>query len=270
ALILELIMGHDPRDATSLRAPVPPLTPALEQGVAGLRIGLPQELAELALAPAVRAAWQEAGAALAGEGARLVPVGLPHLERAVAAYALVANAEASSNLARFDGLRYGRRAEASALAALTTASRGAGFGPEVKRRILLGTFALASGYYEAYYLRAQRLRRCLAADFAAAFADCDAILLPTAATPPFRLGEKLADPLAMYLTDLLTLPASLAGLPAASVPTAVAEGLPLGMQIVAPALDEPTLLRVAAALERCFPFAERRRRAVARALGEAT
>ncbi len=267
ALVLELIMGHDAQDATTLRAPVPALRPELTRSLRGLRLGLPRELEQLALDPAVRAAWEEAAQALAAEGARCVPVGLPHLDRAVAAYAVLANAEAASNLARFDGLRYGQRAEGATLAATLTRSRSEGFGPEVKRRILLGNFALASGYYEAYYLRAQALRRRLAADFTAAFADCDAILLPTAATPAFRLGEKLADPLAMYLTDLLTLPASLAGLPAASVPTAVAGGLPLGMQLVTRYLDEATLIRAAAGLERCFPFGDRRRRAVAAALG---
>jgi len=268
ALVLELIMGHDPRDASSLRAPVPALRSELQRSLRGLRLGLPRELEQLALAAPVRAAWEAAAAALAAEGAQRVAVELPHLERAVAAYAILANAEAASNLARFDGLRYGRRAEGEGLAATLTRSRSEGFGPEVKRRILLGNFALASGYYAAYYLRAQALRARLAADFAAAFADCDAILLPTAAAPAFRLGEKLADPLAMYLTDLFTLPASLTGLPAASVPTAVAEGLPIGMQLVTRRLDEATLIRVAAGLERCFPFAALRRRAVAAALGE--
>jgi aspartyl-tRNA(Asn)/glutamyl-tRNA(Gln) amidotransferase subunit A len=268
ALVLELIMGHDPKDATTLRAPVPALRPELGRSLRGLRLGLPREVERLALDPAVRAAWDEAAQALAAEGARAVAVDLPHLERAVAAYAILANAEAASNLARFDGLRYGRRAEGGTLAATLTRSRSEGFGPEVKRRILLGNFALASGYFEAYYLRAQALRRRLAADFTAAFAACDAILLPTVATPAFRLGEKLGDPLAMYLTDLLTLPASLAGLPAASVPTALAGGLPIGMQLIARPLDEATLIRAAAGLERCFPFGERRRRAVAAALGE--
>jgi aspartyl-tRNA(Asn)/glutamyl-tRNA(Gln) amidotransferase subunit A len=248
---------------------VPPLRAELGRSLAGLRIGLPRRLADLALDAAVREAWTEASRALAGEGAALVPVDLPHLDRAVATYAIVANAEAASNLARFDGLRYGRREEAADLAATLTLSRSRGFGREVKRRILLGNFALASGYYEAYYLRAQAMQRRLAADFAAAFAACDAVLLPTAASPAFRLGERVDDPLAMYLTDLFTLPASLAGLPAASVPTALAAGLPLGMQLVARHLDEATLIRAAAGLERCFPFADIRRRAVAAALGEA-
>ena len=268
ARVLELIMGHDPADATTLRAPVPPLLPETERGVAGLRLGLPDGLDALPMDATVRAAWLDAAAALEREGARRVRVELPSLGQAVAIYALVANAEASSNLARFDGIRYGRRAAADDLETMLTRSRGRGFGAEVKRRILLGTFALASGYYEDYYLRAQRWRARLAEEFAAAFAACDAILLPTAPTPAFRLGEKLDDPLDMYLSDLFTLPASLAGLPAASVPTALAGGLPLGMQVVTRALDEPMLIRVAAALERCFPFAALRRDAVDRALGE--
>ncbi|MBN2172025.1 MAG: Asp-tRNA(Asn)/Glu-tRNA(Gln) amidotransferase subunit GatA [Candidatus Krumholzibacteriota bacterium] len=267
ARVLELIMGPDPRDATSLDAPVPRLLAAARKSARGLRVGLPEGLAVLGLDDAVAAAWEAAAAALAAQGAERVAVSLPRLRHATAAYYLLATAEASSNLARYDGVRYGLRAAGAAdLDALYRRSRAEGFGPEVRRRIMLGTFALSRGYYEEYYLRAQKLRTLLARDFDQAWERCDCLLLPTTPGPAFRLGERLDDPLAMYLGDVFTLPVNLAGLPAVSVPTAVHAGLPLGMQVVGRPLDEVTVFRAAAALERAFPFRETRRRAVAAAL----
>ncbi len=269
AIVLQLIMGVDPRDATTVDAPVPPLLPETKKDVKGLRVGVPAGLDALGLDEDVAAAFAEAVAALAEQGAERVDVSLPHLRFATAGYYLLATAEASSNLARYDGVRYGlRRGEDDGLRAMYTRTRSEGFGPEVKRRILLGTFALSSGYYEAYYLKAQKLRTLIRRDFDEVFGLCDALLMPASPTPAFGLGEKLDDPLTMYLSDVFTLPANLAGLPAASVPTALCRGLPLGTQVIARPLDEATLLRTAAALERSFPFRERRRAAVARALGE--
>jgi len=267
ARVLELIMGRDPADATTLDAPVPDLRAAAAAGARGLRVGLPEGLADLGLDDAVAAVWEAAAAALAAQGGERVAVSLPSLRHATAAYYLLATAEASSNLARYDGARYGRRAAGAAdLEGLYRRSRAEGFGPEVRRRIMLGTFALSRGYYEEYYLRAQKVRTLLARDFAAAWERCDCLLLPATPGPAFRLGERLDDPLAMYLGDVFTLPVNLAGLPAASVPVAVHEGLPLGMQVVGRPLDEATVFRAAGALERAFPFRETRRRAVDAAL----
>jgi len=268
ALALEIIMGQDPLDATSLAAPVPPLLPELDRGVAGLRFGIPREGDWMRLAPGPSRVFEASVAALTRQGAEAVEIDLPRARHAVATYYLIATAEASSNLARYDGLRYGPRREAESLEDLILADRGAGFGPEVKRRILLGTFALSAGYVDAYYLRAQKVRTLIRNDFKQAFEDVDFMVVPTTPTVAFELGEKREDPLAMYLSDIFTLPASLAGLPAASVPCGLDEGLPLGTQVWAPPLGEAMLLRAAAALERAFPFEAIRREAVAKALGE--
>ena len=269
AIVLEWIMGADERDATSRRASVPGLLAETERDVRGLRFGVPDDLADLGMSSQAAASLESAAAALTADGAERVPVTLPHLRYVVAGYYLLATAEASSNLARFDGVRYGfRDSEARDLLATYSGSRTKGFGQEVKRRILLGTFALSSGYYDDYYLKAQKLRTLIIGDFAAAFAACDCLLLPTTPGPAFLRGEKLNDPLGMYLEDVFTLPANMAGLPAASVPTSTQAGLPLGTQVIGRAMDDGMVLRFAAALERAFPFGDLRRRSVAAALGE--
>jgi len=256
ALLLSVIAGHDPRDSTSLDAPVPDYRAALERGVRGLRVGLPGEYFGAGrLDPDVKAAVERAVAALAAQGAEPVPVSLPHTEYALAAYYLIAPAEASSNLARYDGVRYGHRAAgARGLVEMMSRTRAEGFGAEVKRRIMIGTYALSAGYYEAYYGRAQKVRTLIRRDFQEAFARADVILTPTSPTPAFRLGEKTRDPLAMYLSDVFTIPCNLAGIPGISVPCGLSrDGLPVGAQILAPHLGEEVLLGAAAALERALP-----------------
>ena len=260
ALLTEVIAGHDPRDATSIDAPPPRLADALTAPTAGMRVGIPREYLEGELDPEVRAAVDRAAAILADAGAAIVPVSLPHTRYALPAYYVIAPAEASSNLARYDGVRYGLRAgdRKQSLLELYRQSRGAGFGPEVKRRIMLGTFALRSGYYDAYYRKAQQVRALIARDFDAAFTDVDAILSPVAPAPPWRIGEK-ARPIDMYLADVFTLPCNLAGLPGISVPVAfTTSGLPLGVQLVGRALDEETLIRAARAVERGAGVTDRR------------
>jgi aspartyl-tRNA(Asn)/glutamyl-tRNA(Gln) amidotransferase subunit A len=250
ALLTGVIAGQDPRDMTSAEQPVPDFAAGLDAPVAGLRIGVPWSVLERGVEEGVLARFRAALDALAGAGARVVEVALPHAPHAIACYYLVATAEASSNLARFDGVRYGLRRPASDLDGLYGQTRDAGFGPEVKRRIILGTFVLSSGYYDAYYLQAQRVRTLIRRDYEAAFAACDAVATPTSPTTAFRLGERTADPLQMYLADVFTVPANLAGLPAISVPCGLASGLPVGLQLVGPPFDEPTLLRLARAVER--------------------
>ena len=247
AQVLEVIAGEDARDATSARRPVEAFRGAVDAGIAGRRIGVPRALLERA-DPEVRASVEQALARWIAAGAEAVEVELPHAHLGVSVYYLIATAEASSNLARFDGVRYGARVEAGSLEEMYEATRAL-FGAEVKRRIVLGTFALSSGYYDAYYLEASRVRTLLRRDYASAFERCDAVLTPTAPTPAFELGAK-SDPLAMYLCDLYTLPASLAGLPAISVPCGTHAGLPIGAHLVAPAFDESTLFALAGALER--------------------
>jgi aspartyl-tRNA(Asn)/glutamyl-tRNA(Gln) amidotransferase subunit A len=271
ARVLRIIAGKDARDATSLDAPVEDFEAACGASVRGLRIGVPDEYFAAGLDAEVSAHVRAAIDELEREGCVVVPVKLLHTSFAVATYYVIATAEASSNLARFDGVRYGLRVEASSaraagaagragagaganLAAMYGATRDAGFGPEVKRRILLGTFVLSAGYYDAYYLKAQKVRTLARRDFEDAFRDVDVICSPTTPTPAFPLGEKTGDPLAMYLSDVYTLPASLAGIPAMSVPCApTASGLPVGLQIMAPALRESTMIAVAAAWEARSP-----------------
>ncbi len=261
ARVLAVIAGPDPRDATSAAAEVPEFEAACGRSVSGLRLGVPDEYFAEGLDPAVEASVRAAILRLEEDGCTVKRVSLPHTRHAVATYYVLATAEASSNLARFDGVRYGLRVggesrgtgTASALRAMYGATRDAGFGAEVKRRILLGTFVLSAGYYDAYYAKAQKVRALVRRDFDRTFAEVDAIVCPTSPTPAFRLGEKTADPLAMYLSDVYTLPASLAGLPAASVPcepvtfAGAAGALPVGLQIIAPAFREDTVLSLAAA-----------------------
>lgn len=252
ALALETIAGHDARDSTSLPQPAPRLVEGLDGSVEGLTIGLPREyFAAEGVDPGVLARVREAIGVLEEAGARFVDVGLPHTAHTIATYYLIATAEASSNLARFDGVRYGRRAEkVEDLADLYQRSRSEGFGAEVKRRILLGTYVLSAGYYEAYYGKAQRVRTLIRRDFEQAFEGCDLLLTPTSPETAFRLGAKSDDPLAMYLSDVFTVSANLAGLPALSMPCGQSEGLPVGLQLIGRPLDERTILRVGDAFER--------------------
>jgi aspartyl-tRNA(Asn)/glutamyl-tRNA(Gln) amidotransferase subunit A len=260
ARVLSVIAGHDAQDATSLDAPVSAFEAACDRPVKGLRVGVPDEYFGAGLDAGVAAQVRAALDALKERGCTLHPVKLPHTSYGVATYYVLATAEASSNLSRFDGVRYGRRVEgkdgARDLRAMIGATRDAGFGAEVKRRILLGTFVLSAGYYDAYYLKAQKVRTLVRRDFEEAFAKVDVICSPVSPTTAFRIGERAADPLAMYLSDVYTLPASLAGVPAVSVPCGLApDGLPVGLQVVARPLEEETMLSVAAACEEAFPCA---------------
>jgi aspartyl-tRNA(Asn)/glutamyl-tRNA(Gln) amidotransferase subunit A len=251
ATVLGVIAGHDPKDATSSPAPVEDYAAESDKPVKGLRIGVPAEYFAEGLDPEVRAAIQKGVAALESAGCAVKPVSLPHTKYAVPTYYLVATAEASANLARFDGVRYGYRSPHSEnLAAMYSHSRDEGFGAEVKRRILLGTYALSAGYYDAYYLKAQQVRRLLAEEFLRAFAEVDAIVTPTSPVPAFKLGEKTGDPLAMYLADIYTVTASLAGICGVTVPCGATQaGLPVGMQVLARHFGEGTAFRVARAVE---------------------
>jgi aspartyl-tRNA(Asn)/glutamyl-tRNA(Gln) amidotransferase subunit A len=247
ALLLEVIAGHDPRDSTSVNQPVPPYRQTLEQAAAPLTIGIAREHFGAGLDAEVEAAIREALKVYQGLGATVKEISLPHSPFAVAVYYLVATAEASSNLARYDGVHFGHRAGHFAdLTDMVSKTRGEGFGAEVKRRIMLGTYALSSGYKDAYYLQALRVRRLIKDDFDRAFAGCDVVLGPTSPTAACKLGEKTADPLAMYLLDIYTITANLAGLPGVSIPCGFTKaGLPIGMQILAPPFEEERLLRVA-------------------------
>jgi aspartyl-tRNA(Asn)/glutamyl-tRNA(Gln) amidotransferase subunit A len=254
ASVLAVIAGHDPRDSTSADLPVGDYEAACEQSVRGVRIGVPEEYFVEGLDPEVESSVRAALSALSAAGCVVRPVSLPHTRFAVGTYYVLATAEASSNLARFDGVRYGLRSTSGSgkqdLRSMYGATRDAGFGHEVKRRILLGTFVLSSGYYDAYYLKAQKVRTLIRRDFESVFRDVDVICSPASPTPAFRLGEKNDDPLAMYLNDIYTLPASLAGLPAMSVPcAATSAGLPVGLQIVARPFEETTMLSVASLWE---------------------
>jgi len=256
ALVLQAIAGHDPRDSTSL--PSAPPTFSAEGGVSGLKIGLPKEYFAGEIDADVRTALAAAVAALKDKGATIVEVSLPHTELALPAYYIVAPAEASSNLARYDGIRYGKRAEALDLMSLYTHTRGERFGPEVKRRIMLGTYALRSGYYDAYYKKAQQIRTLIKRDFDEAFTQCDVLLTPTTPTPAYELGAK-STPLEMYLGDIFTLACNLAGLPGMSVPCGLTStGLPVGAQLLGKALDEATLLRTGAVIEAAVGLGDKR------------
>jgi aspartyl-tRNA(Asn)/glutamyl-tRNA(Gln) amidotransferase subunit A len=251
ALLLRAIAGRDPLDSTSADVPVPDYEAELEKPVHGLKLGIAKEYFGAGLDVEVRAAIEAAIQKLAAAGCEVVEVSLPHTEYAIPTYYVVATAEASSNLARYDGVRYGFRAkDGKSLSQMYRRTRDLGFGPEVKRRIMLGTYALSTGYYDAYYLKAQKVRALLTRDFDDAFARVDAILTPTTPTPAFKLGEKADDPLAMYLADIYTVTADLAGIPGVSVPCGKSRsGLPIGLQILARHFDEAAMLRLAAAVE---------------------
>ena len=251
AIVLRTIAGRDPMDATSAELPVPDYVAQLEKPVRGLRLGVAKEYFGEGLDPEVKKAAEAAIQKLAQLGCEIIPVSLPHTEFAIPTYYIVATAEASSNLARFDGVRYGYRAgDARTLSEMYRRSRDHGFGAEVKRRIMLGTYALSAGYYDAYYLKAQRVRTLLVRDFEEAFKKVDAIVTPTSPTAAFKLGEKVDDPLSMYLADIFTVTADLAGIPGISVPCGqTKENLPVGLQILGKHFDEATILRVAHAYE---------------------
>ncbi len=260
ALLMQVMAGHDPRDATTWQAPVPDYVAALGEGdLHGLRVGVPKEYFVEGVEAAVERSVRSAIETLAELGAEIVEVSLPHSETGLPVYYLIAPAEASANLARFDGIRYGYRAEARTLEELYFRTRGEGFGPEVKRRIMLGTYALSAGYYDAYYRKAQQVRTLIRRDFDRAFEQVDVIVGPTSPVTAFRLGERTDDPLQMYLADIFTLSQALAGIPALSLPCGFDEaGLPIGLQIAAPVLQEATMFRVAYAYEQATTWHERR------------
>jgi aspartyl-tRNA(Asn)/glutamyl-tRNA(Gln) amidotransferase subunit A len=244
ALAARAICGIDTADATSAPVEVPDFRAALAAGAAGLRVGVPWSFLEKGVDAGVMAAFRRALSDLEAAGARTVEVTLPHAPHAVATYYIVATAEASSNLARFDGVRYGLRVPAGDLQGMYGETRDRGFGTEVKRRIILGTFVLSAGYYDAYYLRAQQVRTLIRRDFEGAFRQCEVVAMPTTPTPAFRIGEKTADPLQMYLEDIFTVPANLAGIPGLSLPGGFVDGLPVGVQLLGRPFDEATLLRI--------------------------
>ncbi|HHX44609.1 MAG TPA: Asp-tRNA(Asn)/Glu-tRNA(Gln) amidotransferase subunit GatA [Chloroflexi bacterium] len=259
AILLGAIAGHDPRDATAADLPVPDYAAALRPDVAGMRLGLPHEYLNHGMDPAVEAAVRAAVAVLEGLGAEIVEVSMPHTEYALPAYYLIATAEASANLARYDGLRYGlSHPEAPDIWEAYRRTRQEGFGAEVKRRIMLGTYALSAGYYDAYYLKAQKVRTLIKQDFDRALEQCDALVVPTTPTTAFRIGEKVDDPLQMYLGDVFALPLNLAGLCGVSIPCGFAEGLPIGLQVLGGAFAEATILRVAYAYEQATTWHTRR------------
>jgi len=257
AIILEAIAGHDPLDSTSLAVPVPTYRTALTGDIRGVRLGVPAEYFVEGMQPEVEAAVREAIAEFARLGAEIVPISLPYTKYALATYYIIAPAECSANLARFDGVKYGYAHQAGDLRDSYELTRGEGFGPEVKRRIMLGTYALSSGYYDAYYVKAQKTRTLIKRDFDEAFTRVDAIVAATSPTVAFKLGEKVQDPLAMYLNDILTIPANMAGIPGISLTCGFADGLPIALQVLGPALGEEICLRVAHAYEQATPWKDR-------------
>ena len=255
AILLGSMSGFDPRDSTSVERPVPDFAAACRRGVRGLRIGIPKEYLADGTPPAIEALWEQGINWLRGAGAEIVDVSLPHTKYGLATYYIVAPAEASSNLARYDGVRYGHRESGHDLNDLYERTRAAGFGEEVKRRIMIGTYVLSAGYYDAYYLRAQKIRTLILRDFTDAFAKVDAMLTPTAPSAAFAQGEKMDDPVAMYLNDVFTVPASMAGVPAMSIPAGLdGQGLPLGLQVIGRPFDEETVFAVSQVIEDAADF----------------
>ena len=255
ALMLNSMAGHDARDSTSLQVDIPDFTTFVGQSVKGLRIGIPDEYRLDGMPAEIAKLWDEGVEWLKAAGCEIKRVSLPHTKYALPAYYIIAPAEASSNLARYDGMRFGYRGEGASLTDVYEASRAEGFGEEVKRRILIGTYVLSAGYYDAYYVRALKVRRRIAEDFEKAFQEVDAILTPTAPSAAFPIGEREQDPLAMYLNDVFTVTTNLAGLPGLSVPAGLdANGLPLGLQLIGKALDEQTLFKLAAVMEKASGF----------------
>ncbi len=255
AIMLNAMVGHDPKDSTSSPQAMPDMETVLGKGVKGLKIGIPKEYRPDGLNAEVNALWDKGVEWLKAAGAEVVEISLPHTKYALPTYYIVAPAEASSNLARYDGVRYGLRVPGSSLDDMYAKTRAEGFGAEVKRRILIGTYVLSAGYYDAYYLKAQKVRALIAQDFEQAFQKVDAILTPTAPTAAFGLNDKVTDPVAMYLNDVFTVPASLAGIPGSSVPAGLSsDGLPLGLQVLTKRWDEETLFRVSQVLEDAAQF----------------
>jgi aspartyl-tRNA(Asn)/glutamyl-tRNA(Gln) amidotransferase subunit A len=255
AIMLGAMAGFDPKDTTSADVPLPDFEAALGGGINGLKVGIPAEYAIDGTPDEIRALWDRGIEWMRDAGAEPVEISLPHTKYALPTYYIVAPAEASSNLSRYDGVRYGLRVEGDDLVDMYSETRGAGFGPEVRRRILIGAYVLSAGYYDAYYLKAQQVRALIAGDFEDAFKRCDVILTPTCPFEAFAVGDKADDPIAMYLNDVLTVPASLAGLPGISVPAGLSDnGLPLGLQIISRPFDEETMFRAAEALERAAGF----------------
>jgi aspartyl-tRNA(Asn)/glutamyl-tRNA(Gln) amidotransferase subunit A len=260
AIMLDAMAGYDPKDATSLNIPVPDWEAALNSDMRGKRVGIPKEYRMDGTDADILDSWDKGIAWLKDAGAEIVEITLPHTKYALPAYYIIAPAEASSNLARYDGVRYGMRElpDGAGLQDMYAATRAAGFGPEVKRRIMIGTYVLSAGFYDAYYTQAQKVRALIARDFDTAFEQCDVILAPTTPTAAFKLGENSDDPLAMYLNDVFAVPASLAGLPAMSVPAGLnKDGLPLGLQIIGKALDEQGVLNAGLAIEQRAGFVAR-------------
>ena len=250
AIMLKVMASHDPLDSTSVDVPVPDYEAAMTGNVKGLRIGIPKEYRIDGMPAEIEALWQRGIQWLKDAGAEIVDVSLPHTKYALPAYYIVAPAEASSNLARYDGVRFGLRVPGKDITSMYENSRAAGFGREVQRRILIGTYVLSAGYYDAYYIKAQRLRSLIARDFEEAYRKCDVLLTPTAPGPAFAIGEKSNDPISMYLNDVFTVTVNLAGLPGISVPAGLnSEGLPLGLQLIGKAFDEETLFRVGGVIE---------------------
>jgi aspartyl-tRNA(Asn)/glutamyl-tRNA(Gln) amidotransferase subunit A len=258
ALVLQALAGHDPRDSTSVDVPVPDYAGALTGDIRRLRLGVPREYFVAGMEPGVEAAVRDAIRVLEGLGAEVVEVSLPSTDKGLATYYIIAPAEASANLARYDGVKYGLSAGEDELLANYLRTRGDGFGPEVKRRIMLGTYALSAGYYDAFYVKAQQVRTLIKAEFDAVLADVDALIAPTSPSVAFEIGAKMQDPLLMYLNDACTLPVNIAGLPGISVPCGLSDGLPVGLQVIGKAFDEETVLRVADAYERAAGFMELR------------
>ena len=255
AILLGSMAGHDPKDSTSADVPVPDFEASCERSVKGLRIGVPREYRTDGMPGEIEALWRQGVAWLRDAGAEIVDVSLPHTKYGLATYYIIAPAEASSNLARYDGVRFGLRIDGEDLRDLYERTRAEGFGAEVRRRIMIGTYVLSAGYYDAYYLRAQKVRALILRDFTEVFEKVDALLTPTAPSAAFAQGEKMDDPITMYLNDLFTVPADLAGVPAISVPGGLdADGLPLGLQVIARPFDEATMFAVASALERAAGF----------------
>ncbi|MEK6638442.1 MAG: Asp-tRNA(Asn)/Glu-tRNA(Gln) amidotransferase subunit GatA [Pseudomonadota bacterium] len=262
AIMLENMAGFDPKDSTSLEIPVPNWEAALSGDLRGKRIGIPKEYRVDNMPSEIDALWEQGIAWMKDAGAEIVEISLPHTKYALPAYYIIAPAEASSNLARYDGVRYGLRdlPDGAGLQDMYAATRAAGFGPEVKRRIMIGTYVLSAGFYDAYFTQASKVRTLIAQDFDRAWEKCDLLLTPTAPSAAFALGEKSADPLAMYLNDVFTVPSSLAGLPAMSVPAGLdGQGLPLGLQIIGKALDEQSVLNAGLAIEERAEFVGRER-----------
>ena len=256
ALLMNEICGHDPKDSTSSPAEVPDFTQFCGQSVKGLKIGIPSEYRIDGVPEEINAEWEKGIEWLKSEGAEIVDISLPHTKYALAAYYIINPAEASSNLARYDGVRYGLRVdEGGNLNDMYEKTRAAGFGEEVRRRIMVGTYALSAGYYDAYYLKAQKVRRLIYNDFQEAFKKCDTILTPATPSAAFGIGEQVNDPIQMYLNDVFTVTVNLAGLPGVSVPTGLnSDGLPLGLQLIGKSFDEATLFRTASAMEKCAAF----------------